>query len=94
MEATAIRPTPKNVQEATFPRSHSARATYTPRKKMTSRASPKLADSISRQGILHAIGVRPIPMTATIVYGERRYRASSSQGKRTSQATVLYRPFR
>ena len=83
MEATAIQTNTANVQEATISLALIQPSNYNPRKNFDEQSLTELADSISRQGILHAIGVRPIAGTDRyeIVYGERRYRASLIAGK-------------
>lgn len=90
MEATAIQTNTANVQEATISLALIQPSNYNPRKNFDEQSLTELADSISRQGILHAIGVRPIAGTDRyeIVYGERRYRASLIAGKEDIKATV------
>ena len=90
MEATAIQTNTANVQEATISLALIQSSNYNPRKNFDEQSLTELADSISRQGILHAIGVRPIAGTDLyeIVYGERRYRASLIAGKEDIKATV------
>ena len=90
MEATAIQTNTANVQEATISLALIQPSNYNPRKNFDEQSLTELADSISRQGILHAIGVRPIAGTDLyeIVYGERRYRASLIAGKEDIKATV------
>jgi len=90
MEATAIQTNTANVQEATISLAFIQPSNYNPRKNFDEQSLTELADSISRQGILHAIGVRPIAGTDRyeIVYGERRYRASLIAGKEDIKATV------
>lgn len=90
MEATAIQTNTANVQEATISLALIQPSNYNPRKNFDEQSLTELADSISRQGILHAIGVRPIADTDRyeIVYGERRYRASLIAGKEDIKATV------
>lgn len=90
MEATAIQTNTTNVQEATISLALIQPSNYNPRKNFDEQSLTELADSISRQGILHAIGVRPIAGTDRyeIVYGERRYRASLIVGKEDIKATV------
>lgn len=90
MEATAIQTNTANVQEATISLALIQPSNYNPRKNFDEPNLTELADSISRQGILHAIGVRPIADTDRyeIVYGERRYRASLIAGKEYIRATI------
>lgn len=90
MEATAIQTNTANVQEATISLALIQPSNYNPRKNFDEQSLTELADSIIRQGILHAIGVRPIAGTDRyeIVYGERRYRASLIAGKEDIKATV------
>ena len=90
MEATAIQTNTANVQEATISLALIQPSNYNPRKNFDEQSLTELADSISCQGILHAIGVRPITGTDRyeIVYGERRYRASLIAGKEDIKATV------
>ena len=90
MEATAIQTNSTKVQEATISLALIQPSNYNPRKNFDEQSLTELADSISRQGILHAIGVRPIAGTDRyeIVYGERRYRASLIAGKEDIKATV------
>ena len=90
MEAIAIQTNTANVQEATISLALIQPSNYNPRKNFDEQSLTELADSISRQGILHAIGVRPIAGTDRyeIVYGERRYRASLIAGKEDIKATV------
>lgn len=90
MEATASQTNTANVQEATISLALIQPSNYNPRKNFDEQSLTELADSISRQGILHAIGVRPIAGTDRyeIVYGERRYRASLIAGKEDIKATV------
>ena len=90
MEATAIQTNSANVQEATISLALIQPSNNNPRKNFDEQSLTELADSISRQGILHAIGVRPIAGTDRyeIVYGERRYRASLIAGKEDIKATV------
>lgn len=90
MEATAIQTNTASVQEATISLALIQPSNYNPRKNFDEQSLTELADSISRQGILHAIGVRPIAGTDRyeIVYGERRYRASLIAGKEDIKATV------
>ena len=85
MEATAIQTTANeninataNVQEAVIALSLIQPSGFNPRKQFDEQSLTELADSIRRQGVLQAIGVRPIADTDRyeIVYGERRYRAS------------------
>lgn len=64
---------------------------FNPRKHFDEESLSELADSIRQQGVLQAIGVRPVADTALfeIVFGERRYRASVMAGKTEIPAIIL-----
>ena len=64
---------------------------FNPRKHFDEESLSELADSIRQQGVLQAIGVRPVADTALfeIVFGERRYRASVMAGKTKIPAIIL-----
>lgn len=64
---------------------------FNPRKHFDEESLSELADSIRQQGVLQAIGVRPVAGTALfeIVFGERRYRASVMAGKTEIPAIIL-----
>ncbi|WP_289873207.1 ParB/RepB/Spo0J family partition protein [uncultured Duncaniella sp.] len=97
MEATAIQTTANeninataNVQEAVIALSLIQPSGFNPRKQFDEQSLTELADSIRRQGVLQAIGVRPIADTDRyeIVYGERRYRASLIAERENIKAVV------
>jgi len=63
---------------------------YNPRKNFDEKSLAELADSIRQQGVLQAIGVRPIAENRfEIVFGERRYRASQIAGLEEIPAVIL-----
>ena len=63
---------------------------YNPRKNFDEKSLAELADSIRQQGVLQAIGVRPIAEDRfEIVFGERRYRASQIAGLEEIPAVIL-----
>ena len=63
---------------------------YNPRKNFDEKSLAELADSIRQQGVLQAIGVRPIAENHfEIVFGERRYRASQIAGLEEIPAVIL-----
>ena len=63
---------------------------YNPRKNFDEKSLVELADSIRQQGVLQAIGVRPIAENRfEIVFGERRYRASQIAGLEEIPAVIL-----
>lgn len=63
---------------------------YNPRKNFDEKSLAELADSIHQQGVLQAIGVRPIAENRfEIVFGERRYRASQIAGLEEIPAVIL-----
>lgn len=63
---------------------------YNPRKNFDEKSLVELADSIHQQGVLQAIGVRPIAENRfEIVFGERRYRASQIAGLEEIPAVIL-----
>lgn len=63
---------------------------YNPRKNVDEKSLVELADSIRQQGVLQAIGVRPIAENRfEIVFGERRYRASQIAGLEEIPAVIL-----
>lgn len=63
---------------------------YNPRKNFDEKSLVELADSIRQQGVLQAIGVRPIAEDRfEIVFGERRYRASQIAGLEEIPAVIL-----
>lgn len=63
---------------------------YNPRKNFDEKSLAELADSIRQQGVLQAIGVRPIAENRfEIVFGERRYRASEIAGLEEIPAVIL-----
>ena len=64
---------------------------YNPRKNFDEKSLAELADSIRQQGVLQAIGIRPIADTDRfeIVFGERRYRASLMAGLEEIPAVIL-----
>lgn len=63
---------------------------YNPRKNFDEKSLAELADSIHQQGVLQAIGVRPIAENRfEIVFGERRYRASQIAGLEKIPAVIL-----
>lgn len=63
---------------------------YNPRKNFDEKSLAELADSIRQQGVLQAIGVRPIAEDRfEIVFGERRYRASQIAGLEQIPAVIL-----
>ena len=63
---------------------------YNPRKNFDEKSLVELADSIRQQGVLQAIGVRPIAEKRfEIVFGERRYRASQIAGLEEIPAVIL-----
>ena len=65
-------------------------STYNPRKNFDEKSLAELADSIRQQGVLQAIGVRPIAENRfEIVFGERRYRASQIAGLEEIPAVIL-----
>ena len=63
---------------------------YNPRKKFCEVSLSDLADSISRQGVLQPVAVRPLadPDRYELIYGERRYRASLLAGKEDIPAVI------
>lgn len=64
---------------------------FNPRKHFDETSLNELAGSIRQQGVLQAIGVRPITDTDRyeIVFGERRYRASLMAGLEEIPAVIL-----
>ena len=63
---------------------------YNSRKNFDEKSLVELADSIRQQGVLQAIGVRPIAENRfEIVFGERRYRASQIAGLEEIPAVIL-----
>ena len=64
---------------------------YNPRKNFDEKSLAELADSIRQQGVLQAIGIRPIADTDRfeIVFGERRYRASLMAALEEIPAVIL-----
>lgn len=63
---------------------------YNPRKNFDEKSLAELADSIRQQGVLQAIGIRPIAENRfEIVFGERRYRASQIAGLEEIPAVIL-----
>jgi len=64
---------------------------FNPRKHFDEMSLNELAGSIRQQGVLQAIGVRPITDTDRyeIVFGERRYRASLMAGLEEIPAIIL-----
>lgn len=63
---------------------------YNPRKNFDEKSLAELADSIRQQGVLQAIGVRPIAENRfEIVFGERRYKASQIAGLEEIPAVIL-----
>lgn len=63
---------------------------YNPRRNFDEKSLAELADSIRQQGVLQAIGVRPIAENRfEIVFGERRYRASQIAGLEEIPAVIL-----
>ncbi len=96
MEATAIQTNTANVQEATISLALIQPSNYNPVRISTKQSLTELADSISRQGILHAIGVRdqsPALTATKSCMASEDTAPPSSQGKR-HQGNSLYRPFR
>ncbi len=63
---------------------------FNPRKTFDEASLKELADSISSQGVLQPIGLRPIAETDRyeIIFGERRYRASVMAGLETIPAVI------
>lgn len=63
---------------------------YNPRKKFCDVSLSDLADSISQQGVLQPVAVRPLADTDRyeLIYGERRYRASLLAGKEEIPAVI------
>ena len=63
---------------------------YNPRKKFCEVSLSDLADSISRQGVLQPVAVRPLadPDRYELIYGERRYRASLLAEKEDIPAVI------
>ncbi len=63
---------------------------FNPRRQFDDVALGELADSIRQQGVLQAIGLRPLEETDhyEIIYGERRYRASLLADKVDIPATI------
>lgn len=63
---------------------------YNPRKTFDETSLAELADSIRQQGVLQAIGLRPIADNRfEIVFGERRYRAAQIAGLTEIPAVIL-----
>ena len=63
---------------------------FNPRRQFDDVALGELADSIRQQGVLQAIGLRPLEEADhyEIIYGERRYRASLMADKVDIPATI------
>ncbi|HEX2667774.1 MAG TPA: ParB/RepB/Spo0J family partition protein [Gammaproteobacteria bacterium] len=87
---------PVNVAEASaggelrqLPLDRMQRGKYQPRRDMKEEALKELADSISKQGIVQPIVVRPIDgKRYEIIAGERRWRAAQMAGLETVPAVV------
>ncbi|HEX7964415.1 MAG TPA: ParB/RepB/Spo0J family partition protein [Gammaproteobacteria bacterium] len=87
---------PANVAEAgaggelrQLPLDRMQRGKYQPRRDMKEEALKELADSISKQGIVQPIVVRPIDgKRYEIIAGERRWRAAQMAGLETVPAVV------
>lgn len=87
MEATAIQSVEKNITMVAL--ANVQPSNYNPRKNFDEASLAELSESIRQQGVLQPIGVRPIENNRfEIVFGERRYRASSWQDWKTFRLSL------
>lgn len=89
METTAIQ-SANAVTATTVALANIRPNSFNPRRQFDDVALGELADSIRQQGVLQAIGLRPLQEADSyeIIYGERRYRASLLADKVDIPATI------
>ena len=88
MATTAIQAAERNIVSVAL--ADIQPSSYNPRKNFDETSLAELADSIRQQGVLQAIGVRPIADNRfEVVFGERRYRAAQIAGLEKIPAVIL-----